>query len=52
MKPIRQQGTHNFTRTAKDVRNSFKDYFNSDVGSVSWQDRIIDSTSSPFDEEY
>lgn len=27
----------NFSNTAKEIRNSFKDYFNSELGSVPWQ---------------
>ena len=32
----------NYSRDAKDVRDSFKTYFNSPEGSVPWQDDIVD----------
>ena len=48
--PIRNQGSNNFTRMAKEVRDLFKDYFNS-VGAVSWQNNIVNRTTDPFDED-
>ncbi len=33
----------NFSREANDVRNSFKDYFNSEEGSVPWQNAAVDA---------
>ena len=50
--PINSQGSNNFTRNAKLVRNNFKEYFSSMEGAVEWQDQIINSTSNAFDEEY
>ena len=32
----------NYSNEAKEVRNSFKNYFNSAEGSVPWQDAIVD----------
>ena len=32
----------NYSRDAKDVRDSFKIYFNYPEGSVPWQDKIVD----------
>ena len=52
MLPIGNQGSNNFARTAKEVRNAFKDYFNSTEGAVAWQNEMVNSTSNPFDEEY
>ena len=45
------QGSNNFTRIAKEVRNDFKDLFNSAQGEVSWQKNVVQSTSDPFDED-
>ena len=50
--PAGSQGTHNFTRNAKVVRDTFKEYFNFQEGAVSWQEQVIDRTSNPFDEDY
>ena len=44
------QGSNNFSRIAKEVRNDFKDLFNSPQGEVSWQNHVVQSTSDPFDE--
>lgn len=46
------QGSHNFTRDAKTVREDFKVYFNSIDGAVGWQEEMVNSTTNPFDEEY
>ena len=48
--PIQHQGTNNYTKTAKTVRNDFKTYFNSENGAVSWQQTVLTSTTCPFDE--
>ena len=50
--PLVTQGSHNYTRHAKDVRENFKNYFNSEVGAVSWQKEHVSSTTNPFDEAY
>ena len=44
------QGSNNSTRAAKEVRNNFKDYFNTEHGKLSWQKEIVQSTTSLFDE--
>ena len=44
------QGSNNLFRIAKEVRNDFKDLFNSPQGEVSWQNHVVQSTSDPFDE--
>ena len=36
------QGSNNFSRIAKEVRNDFKD--------LSWQNHVVQGTSDPFDE--
>ena len=50
--PMGNQGSNNFNRTAKEVRDAFKDFFISDVGAVTWQNQRVNSTTNPFDEEY
>ena len=45
------QGSNNFSRIAKEVRNDFKGLFNSPQGEVSWQNHAVQSTSDPFDED-
>ena len=42
--------SNNYTRNAKNVREDFKDYFNSSEGAVSWQWEYVNRTSDPFDE--
>ena len=50
--PLISRGSNNFSRSAKEVRDAFKDYFNSQAGAVSWQWDMIKSTVNPFDEIY
>ena len=45
----RAQVSNNSTRAAKEVRNDFKDYFNSEHGKLSWQREIVQSITSLFD---
>ena len=40
MQPIEHQGSNNYSTDAKQVRDSFKVYFNT-VGAVEWQDNMI-----------
>ena len=47
---LRAQGSNNSTRTAKEVQNDSKDYYNSKHGKLSWQREIVQSTTSLFDE--
>ena len=35
------QGSRNYTFVAKNVRDRYKDYFNSRVGAVSWQEQVL-----------
>ena len=42
---LRAQGSSNSTRAAKEVRNDFKDYFNSEHGKFSRQREILQSTT-------
>ena len=50
--PFISQGSNNYSRNAKHVREKFKEYFSSEVGSIPWQEEMITRTSNPFDEEY
>ena len=49
--PIQFQGSHNYSRSAKITRDDFKDFFNSEVGALSWQEDHVNSTTDPFDEQ-
>ena len=37
------RGSRNYTFVAKNVRDRYKDYFNSRVGAVSWQEEVLNS---------
>ena len=43
-------GSNNYSRVAKQVRENFKDYFNSEEGSLSWQLQMVTSTINSFDQ--
>lgn len=43
------QGSNNYNKTAKAVRDDFKEYFNSQSGAVSWQWDYVNRTIDPFD---
>ena len=45
-------GSNNYTKDAKEVRDTLKDYFNSASGATSWQSDYIHYTLSYFDREY
>ena len=47
---LRAQGSNYSTRSAKEVRNDFKDFFISEHGKRSWQREIVQSTTCLFDE--
>ena len=47
---VSAQGSNNSTRAEKEVRNDFKDYFNSEHDKLSWQREIVQSTTCLFDE--
>ena len=49
---LTSQGSNNFSYDAKQVRDNFKSYFNSEQGSLPWQDEITRSTTNPFDEQF
>ena len=39
--PLSKQGSNRYSRAAKDIRDKFCDYFNSDAGKVPWQWKMI-----------
>ena len=50
--PLRQVCSNNSTKTAKQIRDMFVDYFVSDAGRVAWQNETIQSTLHNFDEDF
>lgn len=48
--PLKRAGSNNYSRSAKEIRDDFRDYFNSKEGSVPWQWETVLSTRDPFDE--
>jgi hypothetical protein len=48
---ITNLGSNNYSLEAKTVRDNFRDYFNSDAGSVPWQNEMVTCTSYGFDRE-
>ena len=49
--PIGKTGSNNFTLEAKEIRDAYRDYFNSPSGSVPWQQDVVTSTTNIFDEQ-
>lgn len=49
LKDISSVSSNNYSRLAKEVRDNFKDYFNSKEGSVPWQMAMVTSTTNSFD---
>ena len=49
VRPLAKQGSNNYSFSAKEVRDNYKDYFNSDTGSVPWQSDIIKRRLLPCD---
>ena len=43
--------SNTYSREAKSVRNSFRDYFNSSQGEVPWQWDTVDSVTNSFDKQ-
>ena len=42
--------SHNYTKSVKEIRDAFKNYFNSPDGAVSWQWEYVKRTTNRFDE--
>ena len=49
MVPTTHLGAKNYSRSAKEMRDSFKRYFSSNEGMVSWQLDYVTGTMDPFD---
>ena len=50
LQPLLNASSNNYTQDARIVRDNFRDYFNSEEGSVPWQNAMVTSTSNRFDE--
>lgn len=48
--PLRRAGSNNYSKSAKEIRDDFRDYFNSNEGSVPWQWETVLRTHDPFDQ--
>jgi hypothetical protein len=44
-------GSNNYSKSAKDARDDFKEYFNSQQGAVSWQMDMVTRTLHAFDKQ-
>ena len=49
---LKQVGSNNSTKTAKQIRETLVDYFVSDAGRVTWQNETIQSTLHNFDKDF
>ena len=47
--PFNMRGSNNYSKEAKQVRDDFRAYFNSEEGSVEWQNDITNATINPLD---
>ena len=52
MMQLNNQGSNNFARIAKEVRDNFKEYFNFVQSSISLQDNVVNNPTNAFDEQY
>ena len=43
------RGSNNSSKSAQQVRDDYKEYFNSPEGAVSWQIDAVTLTTDPFD---
>ena len=48
---VRNVASHNYSRDNRQVREDFKNYFNSEAGSVEWQRERVMRTTDPFDNQ-
>jgi len=48
--PLMRAGSNNYSKSAKEIRDDFRDYFCSEEGSVPWQWETVLRTRDPFDE--
>ena len=49
LQSISNTSSNNYSVLAKEVRDNFKEHFNSNEGSVSWQWNTVQSTTNIFD---
>ena len=49
IQPISRLGSNNYSKTAKLVRESIRDYFSSEQGALQWQWDHVTSTENTFD---
>ena len=49
MWPIKNITSNNHSKSAKEIRNLFMEYFNSDEGAVHWQVDMVSRTSNNYD---
>ena len=49
LQPIGHIASHNYTRDARQIRDEFKSYFNSEAGAIQWQTTRVQRTEDPFD---
>ena len=49
MQPINNIGSNNYSKSAKETRKMFMEYFNSNEGAVAWQLDMIRRTSNSYD---
>lgn len=52
LQDVTNLGSNNYSVNAKNVRDNFRDYFNSNAGSVPWQQAAVTSTSDSFNINY
>ena len=45
LEPLRSMGSNNYAMSASSIRDTFKDYFSSAAGEVSWQHQHVHHTS-------
>ena len=49
--PLSNGSSNNYAQDARIVRDNFRDFFNSEEGSVPWKRAMVMSTSNRFDED-
>lgn len=50
--PIPQTGSNNYSKSAKNARDDFKEYFSSQQGAGSWQMDMVTRTLHTFDKQF
>ena len=52
MVSIPRTGSNNYSKSAKDTRDDFKEHFNSQQGAVNWLMDMVTRTLHAFDEQF